>query len=88
VPTSLSLVPNPGKDLFFPPAHHFFIKCILIVQEDFALVLKGFIYCALIKLTSPLLTHSLSPCYPNIQQLTVQCIISTYRWAISIFFIL
>jgi hypothetical protein len=33
-------------------------------------------------------THSLSPFSPNIQQLTVQCIISINRCIVSIFFIL
>jgi hypothetical protein len=49
IPTHLSLVPIPGKDLVCSPAS-FFKKCILIVQEGFALVLQACLYHALIKL--------------------------------------
>jgi hypothetical protein len=51
----------------------FLINCILIVQEHFTLVLPICIYRAFIKLVPslPLLTHSLSTCFPNIRQLTV-----------------
>jgi hypothetical protein len=67
---------TPNKDLFYPAVLHFFLKCILIVQEGFALVFQACIYYALIKLTLPpqLLIHSLSPC-SNSHQLTVQGII-------------
>jgi hypothetical protein len=74
----LPLVPTPGEDLFFLFALHFLkIKCILIVQGDFSLVLPVCTYHAFSKLIpfSPLLTHSLSPCSPNIHQFAVQCII-------------
>jgi hypothetical protein len=52
-------------------------KWILIVQGGFDLVLQVCIYPAFFTLTPspPLLTNSLSPCIPNIQQLTVQYII-------------
>jgi hypothetical protein len=54
------------------------------------LVLQVCIYRTLLTLTlfPPLLTHSLSPGSPDIQQLTVQCVILMYRWVVSIFFIL
>jgi hypothetical protein len=73
-----SQVHTAGKHLLFSPALHFLkTKCILIVQGGFALILQVCIYCVFIKLTSSpaLLTHYLSPCSPNIQQLTVKCII-------------
>jgi hypothetical protein len=47
----------------------------LVAQRSFILVFQICIYHAFIKLTPPLLTHSLSPHSPNIQPLTVQCII-------------
>jgi hypothetical protein len=78
IPIALPLVPPPGKVLFFPPALHFFlIKCMLIVQEGYSLVHQDCIYHAFIKLTPspPLFTHPLSPYSPNIQHLTIQCIV-------------
>jgi hypothetical protein len=77
VPTSLPLILI-LKKTYFSPTLHFLTKCILIVQGGFALVLQVCMYHALIKFTSStllLLTHFLSPCSPNIQQLTVKCII-------------
>jgi hypothetical protein len=42
---------NPWKrPVFFPPALHYFFKCILMAQKGFVLVLQVFVYCALIKL--------------------------------------
>jgi hypothetical protein len=53
----------------------FKIKCTLIVQGDFILVLQACIYRSLLKLPScQLLTLSLSPCSRHSQQLVVQCI--------------
>jgi hypothetical protein len=69
----LPLVSTPGKDICFPLLFTF-LKCILIVQGGFAVILQACIYHALIKLAPPLLTLSLSPCSPNVQQLTVQYI--------------
>jgi hypothetical protein len=80
----LPLVSTPRKDLFFPPDLHFFkIKCALIVQGCFTLVLQVCINCAFIKITSspPLLTHSLSP---KSQQFSVQCIM-VYSYVDSLF---
>jgi hypothetical protein len=85
----LPLAHTSRRKLFFLPAlHYFLIKCILVVQGSFALALQVWIYHTLIKLTPPLLTHSLSSCFPNIGQLTLQCIIFIYKWVLSIFFIL
>jgi hypothetical protein len=49
-------------------------KCVMIVQESFTLVLQACIHHALIKLIPHYLLflyhYSLSPCSPNVQQLT------------------
>jgi hypothetical protein len=78
VPTTILLYPLLEKIYFFPSYASFLkIKCILIIQGDLALVLQVFMYHVFIKLSSfpPLLTHCLSPYSPNIQQVTIQCII-------------
>jgi hypothetical protein len=62
------VLPTSGQDLFYLPALHFFFKCILIVQESFALVFQTCIHCTLIRL---FLTLSLLPCSLIIQQLSV-----------------
>jgi hypothetical protein len=65
------------RGLIFPSCPSFFkITCILIVQGGFTLVLQVCVDHALIKFdpSPPLLTHSLSSCSPNIQQLTAQYI--------------
>jgi hypothetical protein len=71
---TVPLVPTPEKNLFYPSVLNYF-KCVVTVQGWFTLVLQAWIYSALIKLSPPLLTLSLSLCLPNIQQLTVQYII-------------
>jgi hypothetical protein len=77
VPTPSHWYPAMEK-IFFPSCPSFLkIKCILIVQGDFNLILQVRICHDFIKLTPspPLLTYSLSLRSPNIQQLTIQCII-------------
>jgi hypothetical protein len=59
VSTPFPLVPTPGRDLFFPPTLHFFIKCILIVQGGLALVVKVCTYGALIRLNLLPVTYPL-----------------------------
>jgi hypothetical protein len=55
----LPLVSTPRKDLYFPPAlHFFFIKCILIVQGGFFLVLQVCIYSALTVYSPPHIIYS------------------------------
>jgi hypothetical protein len=72
-PSTSHWYPPPEKTCFF--LLPFFLKCILIVQRGISLILQACVYHALIKLPlPPLLTHSLSPCSPNIHQLMVQCI--------------
>jgi hypothetical protein len=46
-----------------------------MVQESFTLVLHACVRHVLIKFSSLLLSHSLSSCSPNIQQLAVQYIV-------------
>jgi hypothetical protein len=68
------LVSAPGKNLCY--ALHFF-KYILMAQKGFILALQACKFWALMKLTllHRCYTLCLSPYFPNIQQLTEQCII-------------
>jgi hypothetical protein len=54
MPSPLPLVPTPRKDLFYPPVLPFFLKCVLIVQGVFTLVLQVCLYCAFMNWPPPL----------------------------------
>jgi hypothetical protein len=70
----------PQKRFIFPSCFSFLffflITCILVIPGVSPWYFRS-IYHAFIKLTPspPLLTHSQSPCSPNVQQLSVQCIV-------------
>jgi hypothetical protein len=80
----------PQKKLF-PFCHTLFIKCLLVVQGGFALVLQVCIYHALIKLIPA--PYYLLILYDHASLIfnslfATHYIIIIYRWVISIFFIL
>jgi hypothetical protein len=71
-------LPTLEKIYFFLLPFILKIRCILIVQGCFTLVLQRSVDIMFLSNYPPsplLLTLSLSPCSPHIQQLTVQCII-------------
>jgi hypothetical protein len=76
MPTSSLWYPPQKRSIFSPVLHLKIFKLYIHSPRGFWLGTSGLnIYCALIKLTTPLLTLFLSPCSPNIQHVTVQYII-------------
>jgi hypothetical protein len=50
LPSPLPLVITPRENLFYTPVLNF-LKCILVIQGDFTLILHTCLYCILIRLT-------------------------------------
>jgi hypothetical protein len=67
----------------YPPTSHwkrpifssFFFKVYIYSPREFCFGTSGLYISCFNQINPPLVTDSLSPCSPNIQQLTLQCII-------------
>jgi hypothetical protein len=73
----------PPEKTYFSLLPFIFLKCILIVQGGIHLGTSGLFRLCFTQINPPLLTTSLSPCSPNIQQLTVHYVIFIYNSLVS-----